>query len=72
MSYIGSNVHRIYGHNTDAQLRAAAGQSPATQTQGETLQVSTTANGRKFKGPRLYGNGGWSLFVAVLSASGAT
>jgi hypothetical protein len=36
MSYIGSFVKRIFGYSPDQALRSAAGQSPATQTQGET------------------------------------
>lgn len=36
MSYIGSFVRRLFGHSAIQELRHHAGQSPATQAQGET------------------------------------
>lgn len=70
MSYIQTQSKRIYGGKVSQGDASALAQFNATnQLDGEPLQVSTTANNRRLKGPKRTGH--FSYFVRNGAASGA-
>jgi hypothetical protein len=48
MSYVGSNARRVFGYDSNADVRTQAGQSTATQAATESI---TTTTSRAVKGP---------------------
>lgn len=66
MSYIGSDVIKVFGDPKDPDGRPFPNQSPAAQMDGETLAVATTS--RKVKGPQRGAH--YSFFGNVGEASG--